>query len=64
MVFQIYDKDFNGGITKEEFVEEYNKGNVLPDFGTGPGHHGDDEYEYEYVVHILEIVAPENGRHC
>jgi len=25
---------------------------VLPDFGTGPGHHGDDEWEYE--IHHFE----------
>lgn len=50
IVFQLFDKDDSGDISKEEYVEATNNGVKLPDFGTGPGHHGDDEYEYEYVV--------------
>ncbi|KAK1080984.1 hypothetical protein LTR48_007604, partial [Friedmanniomyces endolithicus] len=32
--------------------KEKAKGLTLPDFGWGPGHHGDDEYEYE--IHHFE----------
>lgn len=52
IVFQMYDKDGDGFITKDEYLEGINSGLKLPDFGTGPGHHGDDEYEYE--IHHFE----------
>lgn len=43
--------DFNndGIITEDEWDQFSKAGNTLPDFGLGPGHHGD--YEYEYEVH-------------
>lgn len=37
----------HGAINRDEFVALIRGGKTLPDFGTGPGHHGDDEYEYE-----------------
>lgn len=40
-----YDKD--GVISLEEWKRFSDAGNELPDFGLGPGHHGDYEYEYE-----------------
>lgn len=47
-VLEIFDADRSGTITQEEFVTGWtDKGLRLPDFGMGPGHHGDDEYEYE-----------------
>ncbi|KAK3314691.1 hypothetical protein B0H66DRAFT_627390 [Apodospora peruviana] len=54
-----YDKD--GAVTKEEFVrfiDEEKK--TLPDVGTGPGHHGD--YEYEYEIHHWEKYHDENTK--
>ena len=40
--------DDKGFITREEWERFAGaSGKELPDFGTGPGHHGDDEYEYE-----------------
>lgn len=39
--------DKSGLITKDEWMAFCEKGGTLPDFGLGPGHHGDDEYEYE-----------------
>jgi hypothetical protein len=33
-------------------MQHYGEGRRLPDFGLGPGHHGDDEYEYE--IHHYE----------
>ncbi|KAF2143909.1 uncharacterized protein K452DRAFT_224125 [Aplosporella prunicola CBS 121167] len=52
IVFDLYDKDMSGDITFAEFTIGNAAGVVLPDFGTGPGHHGDDEYEYE--IHHFE----------
>lgn len=39
-------------ISYEEWMAWTQKGGQLPDFGTGPGHHGDDEFEYE--IHHYE----------
>lgn len=46
-VLALLDTDHSGAATREEFVDFINGGKTLPDMGTGPGHHGDDEYEYE-----------------
>jgi hypothetical protein len=39
-VFALFDSVGAGSITLDEFVEAWNAGKRLPDFGTGPGHHG------------------------
>lgn len=41
------DSDNDGVVTKEEWLAFIAAGGELPDLGMGPGHHGDDEYEYE-----------------
>lgn len=46
-VMKLMDHDESGLITREEWMAFCEKGGSLPDFGLGPGHHGDDEYEYE-----------------
>ena len=47
-ILGLIDYDRNGVITKDEFVRFIEvEGKTLPDMGTGPGHHGDAEYEYE-----------------
>ncbi|KAK8161250.1 putative secretory pathway protein Ssp120 [Phyllosticta citrichinensis] len=51
-VFELYDTDRSGDITYPEFVVAHAKGVVIPDFGFGPGHHGD--YETEYEIHHFE----------
>ena len=52
-VFKLYDEDKNGVIEREEWVRKNNEEGVrLPDFGLGPGHHGD--YEEEYEMHHFE----------
>lgn len=51
-VFALFDPDDTGLISKEQWLYEYGEGRRLPDFGLGPGHHGDDEYEYE--IHHFE----------
>ncbi|KKY25007.1 putative secretory pathway protein [Phaeomoniella chlamydospora] len=51
-VLEIFDLERTGVITRDQFVRLYAAGRKLPDFGLGPGHHGDDEYEYE--IHHFE----------
>lgn len=60
-VIGIFDKDGDGAVSREEWMDGWLKdGKRLPDFGTGPGHHGDDEYEYE--IHHFEKFHDENTR--
>ncbi|KAI4717513.1 hypothetical protein E4T48_06282 [Aureobasidium sp. EXF-10727] len=51
-VLDLFDKDRSGTISYAEFLVADAHGIKLPDFGYGPGHHGDDEYEYE--IHHFE----------
>ncbi|KAF3912407.1 hypothetical protein AA313_de0210119 [Arthrobotrys entomopaga] len=51
-VFELFDYDNDGAVTKDEFEHGWGEGKRLPDFGLGSGHHGDDEYEYE--IHHFE----------
>ncbi|KAF2688254.1 hypothetical protein K458DRAFT_361316 [Lentithecium fluviatile CBS 122367] len=46
-VLNLYDTNNDGEISLQEFHQGTLNGVKLPDFGYGPGHHGDDEYEYE-----------------
>jgi EF hand. len=47
-ILNLIDRNGDGLISREEFVRFIDvEGKTLPDMGTGPGHHGDDEYEYE-----------------
>lgn len=46
-VLDMFDINKDGVISAEEFHRKDAEGVKLPDFGMGPGHHGDDEYEYE-----------------
>jgi len=46
-ILHMFDTNKDGIITLSEFVDKDTQGTKLPDFGMGPGHHGDDEYEYE-----------------
>lgn len=59
-VLKLIDTDNNGLIKKEEWIAYCEKGQSLPDFGLGPGHHGDDEYEYE--IHHWEKYHDENTK--
>ncbi|KAJ5620424.1 hypothetical protein N7510_004408 [Penicillium lagena] len=51
-VFRLFDKQNTGVITRDSWMQGINSGTRLPDLGFGPGHHGDDEYEYE--IHHFE----------
>ncbi|KAJ4150305.1 hypothetical protein LMH87_011059 [Akanthomyces muscarius] len=41
------DANNDGLVSRDEFATFILDGKTLPDLGFGPGHHGDDEYEYE-----------------
>lgn len=51
-VLGLIDADNDGLVSKEEWRLFVEGGGKLPDLGTGPGHHGDDEWEYE--IHHFE----------
>ncbi|KAL8994340.1 MAG: hypothetical protein Q9188_007091 [Gyalolechia gomerana] len=55
-----FDMDGDGTIGRGEWMEGWRAGKRLEDFGLGPGHHGDDEYEYE--IHHFERFHDENTR--
>lgn len=59
-VLRLADNNKDGVISKDEFDIFMIEGGTLPDFGTGPGHHGDDEYEYE--IHHWELYHDENTK--
>lgn len=59
-VIEMYDRDASGTVSFAEYTIGEAQGIKLPDFGWGPGHHGDDEYEYE--IHHFEKYHDENTR--
>ncbi|KAL9625267.1 MAG: hypothetical protein Q9160_000669 [Pyrenula sp. 1 TL-2023] len=59
-VMQLFDPAQTGRITRDEWLRLSAAGVRLPDFGLGPGHHGDDEYEYE--IHHFEKFHDENTK--
>lgn len=46
-LMQQFGKTVDDTISMEEWLLWTGNGHTLPDYGLGPGHHGDDEYEYE-----------------
>ena len=59
-VMGMLDTDLDGEVSPAEFGDFMSAGHTLPDLGTGPGHHGDDEYEYE--IHHWEKYHDENTK--
>ncbi|KAI4255533.1 MAG: hypothetical protein LQ352_002521 [Teloschistes flavicans] len=57
---ELFDRDADGVIEREEWMNGWRQGKRLQDFGLGPGHHGDDEYEYE--IHHFEKFHDENTK--
>ena len=58
-VIDLFDRDLSGTISFAEYTVGEAQGLKLPDFGYGPGHHGDDEYEYE--IHHFEKYHGEDA---
>ncbi|MCJ1224858.1 hypothetical protein MMC12_001504 [Toensbergia leucococca] len=52
-VLGVWDANGDGVVGRGEWMVGWEAGKRLKDFGFGPGHHGDDEYEYE--IHHFEI---------
>lgn len=46
-LLHLLDPNNDGYVSRDEFAKFILDGKTLPDMNTGPGHHGDDEYEYE-----------------
>ncbi|KAF2829380.1 secretory pathway protein-like protein Ssp120 [Ophiobolus disseminans] len=46
-VLDMFDINKDGAVSLSEYLQKDSENIKLPDFGMGPGHHGDDEYEYE-----------------
>lgn len=46
-LMDMLDTSGDGSVSRTEWEQFTSQGGLLPDLGTGPGHHGDDEYEYE-----------------
>jgi hypothetical protein len=51
-ILALFDADSDDRVSRDEFTGAWDRGVRLPDLGLGPGHHGDDEQEYE--VHHWE----------
>lgn len=51
-VLSLFDRTNRGVITRDDWMATIASGKRLPNFGHGPGHHGDNEYEYE--IHHFE----------
>lgn len=58
-VFELFDELNDGHIARSSWVKGIYEGRRIPDFGLGPGHHGDDEYEYE--IHHFEKFHDEHS---
>ncbi|KAI9679492.1 MAG: hypothetical protein M1817_005514 [Caeruleum heppii] len=59
-IMRLLDSNGDGKVEREEWMQFNKNGGKLPDLGLGPGHHGDDEYEYE--IHHFEKYHDENTR--
>lgn len=57
-VFSLFDPEGTNQISREQFLRRIKDGKKLPDFGFGPGHHGDIEYEYE-IHHFEKFHGPD-----
>ncbi|OJJ50911.1 hypothetical protein ASPZODRAFT_148297 [Penicilliopsis zonata CBS 506.65] len=58
-VFAVFDPSNTGVISRNQWLRLLDDGVRLPDLGYGPGHHGDDEYEYE--IHHFEKYHGEDA---
>lgn len=59
-LLDLLDLNRDGVVSRDEWTAFTAQGKTLPDMNTGPGHHGDDEYEYE--IHHWEKYHDENSK--
>ncbi|KAI7970656.1 hypothetical protein EIK77_003056 [Talaromyces pinophilus] len=59
-VLKLFNPSGSGTVTRDEWMSQTQAGFRLPDFGYGPGHHGDIEYEYE--IHHFEKFHGEDAK--
>ncbi|TDZ23412.1 putative calcium-binding protein [Colletotrichum sidae] len=59
-LLELLDTNQDGSVDRAEWDSFMSSGKTLPDKGTGPGHHGDDEYEYE--IHHWEKYHDEDTK--
>lgn len=59
-LLSLLDKDGDSSVSRQEWMDFIKSGKTLPDLNTGPGHHGDDEYEYE--IHHWEKYHDDNTK--
>lgn len=59
-VLTLFDPFNTGSVSRGEWMRLVTAGKRLPDFGFGPGHHGDMEYEYE--IHHFEKYHGEDAK--
>ncbi len=57
-VVKMFDYNGDGVVSREEFMAGWRDGRRLGDYGSGVGHHGDDEFEYE--IHHFEKFHDES----
>jgi Ca2+-binding EF-hand superfamily protein len=59
-VLALFDPVNSGMVSRDDWIRLVTAGVRLPDFGFGPGHHGDIEYEYE--IHHYEKYHGEDTK--
>ena len=59
-VLKLFNPSGSGTVTRDEWMSQTQAGFRLSDFGYGPGHHGDIEYEYE--IHHYEKFHGEDAK--
>lgn len=59
-VLKLFNPSGYGSVKRDEWMSQTQAGFRLPDFGYGPGHHGDIEYEYE--IHHFEKFHGEDAK--
>jgi CRISPR/Cas system-associated endonuclease/helicase Cas3 len=59
-VLKLFNPSGYGTVSRDEWMSQTRAGFKLPDFGYGPGHHGDLEYEYE--IHHFERFHGEGAK--
>lgn len=59
-VLKLFNPSGDGKVSRDEWMSQTQAGFRLPDFGYGPGHHGDIEYEYE--IHHFEKFHGEDAK--